>query len=238
MLCRVVGRHCESGDIVVRDCYLPADLAPGDLLAVAHQGLDAIQHQMLGDFAGQRLAVMTADPMKHHVENGAGAGASQAFAIDGVELGRGATGGINLLEAGQIIPMHGNVMAIQQPGRRQHFAAGFNPAQFSAMARLAADPGAQAPVAGMPLGIETGDQKDGIEAIGPGDRLVDAKAQAVAGFHCRAFERQRLPEVARPLRKPVGDEQRLDRRRQTYMGEAGQQDKADTADVLPGFRVW
>jgi diaminopimelate decarboxylase len=38
MLCRVVGRHCESGDIVVRDCYLPADLAPGDLLAVAATG--------------------------------------------------------------------------------------------------------------------------------------------------------------------------------------------------------
>ncbi len=38
MLSRVVGRHCESGDIVVRDCYLPADLAPGDLLAVAATG--------------------------------------------------------------------------------------------------------------------------------------------------------------------------------------------------------
>jgi diaminopimelate decarboxylase len=38
MLCRVVGRHCESGDIVVRHCYLPADLAPGDLLAVAGTG--------------------------------------------------------------------------------------------------------------------------------------------------------------------------------------------------------
>ncbi|MCW2932284.1 MAG: lysA, partial [Actinomycetia bacterium] len=38
LLCRVVGRHCESGDIVVRDCYLPADLAPGDLLAVAATG--------------------------------------------------------------------------------------------------------------------------------------------------------------------------------------------------------
>lgn len=37
-LCRVVGKHCESGDIVVRDCYLPADLAPGDLLAVAATG--------------------------------------------------------------------------------------------------------------------------------------------------------------------------------------------------------
>jgi len=35
---RVVGKHCESGDIVVRDCYLPADLAIGDLLAVAATG--------------------------------------------------------------------------------------------------------------------------------------------------------------------------------------------------------
>jgi diaminopimelate decarboxylase len=34
----VVGRHCESGDIVVRDTYLPADLAPGDLVAVAATG--------------------------------------------------------------------------------------------------------------------------------------------------------------------------------------------------------
>jgi diaminopimelate decarboxylase len=38
MLSRVVGRHCESGDIVVRSAYLPADLAPGDLLAVASTG--------------------------------------------------------------------------------------------------------------------------------------------------------------------------------------------------------
>jgi diaminopimelate decarboxylase len=35
---RVVGKHCESGDIVVRDCYLPGDLAVGDLLAVAATG--------------------------------------------------------------------------------------------------------------------------------------------------------------------------------------------------------
>jgi diaminopimelate decarboxylase len=36
--CRVVGRHCESGDVVVRDAWLPADLAAGDLLAVATTG--------------------------------------------------------------------------------------------------------------------------------------------------------------------------------------------------------
>ncbi|MEV4992028.1 diaminopimelate decarboxylase [Streptomyces niveus] len=38
MLSRVVGKHCESGDIVVRDAFLPADLAPGDLIAVPATG--------------------------------------------------------------------------------------------------------------------------------------------------------------------------------------------------------
>jgi diaminopimelate decarboxylase len=38
VLCRVVGKHCESGDVLIRDCWLPADLAPGDLLAVAATG--------------------------------------------------------------------------------------------------------------------------------------------------------------------------------------------------------
>jgi diaminopimelate decarboxylase len=38
MLSRIVGRHCESGDIVVRDAYLPADITAGDLLAVAATG--------------------------------------------------------------------------------------------------------------------------------------------------------------------------------------------------------
>src|SRR5216683_2866431 len=38
MLSRIVGRHCESGDIVVRDTYLPSDLVPGDLIAVAATG--------------------------------------------------------------------------------------------------------------------------------------------------------------------------------------------------------
>ena len=37
-LARVVGKHCESGDIVVRDAWVPADLHPGDLVAVAATG--------------------------------------------------------------------------------------------------------------------------------------------------------------------------------------------------------
>jgi len=38
VLSRVVGKHCESGDIVVHDEFLPADVAPGDLLAVPATG--------------------------------------------------------------------------------------------------------------------------------------------------------------------------------------------------------
>lgn len=34
----VVGRHCESGDVLARDVDLPADLGPGDLLAMASTG--------------------------------------------------------------------------------------------------------------------------------------------------------------------------------------------------------
>ncbi|WDF32332.1 diaminopimelate decarboxylase [Arthrobacter agilis] len=38
VLSRVVGKHCESGDIVVRDVYLPEDTGAGDLLAVPGTG--------------------------------------------------------------------------------------------------------------------------------------------------------------------------------------------------------
>jgi diaminopimelate decarboxylase len=38
VLARVVGKHCESGDIVVKDEFLPADVRPGDLLAVPGTG--------------------------------------------------------------------------------------------------------------------------------------------------------------------------------------------------------
>ena len=40
-LARVVGKHCEGGDILVRDEFLPADIRPGDLLAVPAAGRTA-----------------------------------------------------------------------------------------------------------------------------------------------------------------------------------------------------
>jgi diaminopimelate decarboxylase len=38
VLARVVGKHCESGDIVVKDEFLPSDVRPGDLVAVPGTG--------------------------------------------------------------------------------------------------------------------------------------------------------------------------------------------------------
>ncbi|MGM1028545.1 MAG: diaminopimelate decarboxylase [Actinomycetota bacterium] len=47
-LARVAGHHCESGDIVVDAEWLPADVAPGDLLAVAATG--AYCHQLASNY--------------------------------------------------------------------------------------------------------------------------------------------------------------------------------------------
>ncbi len=38
VLSRVVGKHCESGDVLIRDIDLPEDIHPGDLLAVPVTG--------------------------------------------------------------------------------------------------------------------------------------------------------------------------------------------------------
>ena len=44
----ICGKHCESGDIVVRDVPLPADIAPGDLVVVPASG--AYQRSMASNY--------------------------------------------------------------------------------------------------------------------------------------------------------------------------------------------
>lgn len=46
----VVGRHCETGDVVARDAPLPADAGPGDLVAVLATG--AYAHSMSSRYNG------------------------------------------------------------------------------------------------------------------------------------------------------------------------------------------
>jgi diaminopimelate decarboxylase len=44
----VVGKHCESGDVVVRDAHVPADLAVGDVLCTPVTG--AYGHSMASNY--------------------------------------------------------------------------------------------------------------------------------------------------------------------------------------------
>jgi len=48
--CRVVGKHCETGDILVFDADLPGDIHPGDLIAVPASG--AYQRAMASNYNG------------------------------------------------------------------------------------------------------------------------------------------------------------------------------------------
>ena len=49
-LCRVVGKHCETGDILVPHVYLPGDIKAGDLIAVPASG--AYQRSMASNYNG------------------------------------------------------------------------------------------------------------------------------------------------------------------------------------------
>ena len=48
LVATVVGKHCESGDVLVRDAHLPADLAVGDILATPVTG--AYGHSMASNY--------------------------------------------------------------------------------------------------------------------------------------------------------------------------------------------
>lgn len=64
VLARIVGKHCESGDIVVHDVALPADVKRGDILAVPATG--AYGHAMSSNYnmltRPGTLGVGTGDP--------------------------------------------------------------------------------------------------------------------------------------------------------------------------------
>ncbi|MCU1379829.1 MAG: Diaminopimelate decarboxylase [Acidimicrobiales bacterium] len=48
LVATIVGKHCESGDVLVRDAHLPADLAVGDILATPVTG--AYGHSMASNY--------------------------------------------------------------------------------------------------------------------------------------------------------------------------------------------
>lgn len=61
VLVRVAGKHCESGDIVVRDEYLPADVQAGDVLAVPATGAYCWSLSSNYNYVGRPAVVAVAD---------------------------------------------------------------------------------------------------------------------------------------------------------------------------------
>lgn len=57
----ISGKHCESGDILIKDCHLPGDVAPGDLIVIPATG--AYTYSMAGNYnrVPRPAVVMVAD---------------------------------------------------------------------------------------------------------------------------------------------------------------------------------
>lgn len=60
-LARVVGKHCESGDIIVRDTWVSDDVAPGDLMAVAATGAYCYSMSSRYNLLGRPAVVVVRD---------------------------------------------------------------------------------------------------------------------------------------------------------------------------------
>jgi diaminopimelate decarboxylase len=58
---RVVGKHCETGDIVINDVKLPSDIRPGDILAVPATGAYGRSMASNYNFLGRPPVVLLSD---------------------------------------------------------------------------------------------------------------------------------------------------------------------------------
>jgi len=57
----VVGRHCESTDVIAENVDLPADVAPGDLLAVPCSGAYHVSLSSTYNHVGRPPVIAVAD---------------------------------------------------------------------------------------------------------------------------------------------------------------------------------
>jgi diaminopimelate decarboxylase len=100
VLGRVVGKHCEAGDIVVKDEFVPGDVGPGDLLAVPGTGAycrsmasnynHALRPPVVAVRDGRSTVLLRRETEDDLLRTDVGAAASQAADHDGARLHAGA----------------------------------------------------------------------------------------------------------------------------------------------------
>ena len=128
--------------------------------------------------------------------------------------------------------MDGHLGPVQEAGGGQDLAPRLDAAEFRAVAREPAQPGPDLRVAGILLRLEARQHEDGVVARRAGDPAIDGDAQAAAGPDVAAVPRQDPPLIEAAAAQPIGDEQRLDRRRQPQSGEGRGEQESNVADVV------
>src|SRR3546814_5554929 len=80
---------------------------------------DALVHELVGDAGGELVTVLAGDHVQHHVDGRGAAGAGEAVAVDLEQLAGHLDVGEVLAEAGQVLPVDGAAVAVEQAGRSE-----------------------------------------------------------------------------------------------------------------------
>ena len=103
--------------------------------------------------------MLAGNQRQHHVERGGAAGAGEAVTVDLEQTAGGFDFRKGLGEAGQILPVDGAFVAVEQAGFGQNMRAGAHRADAGALARHLAEP-RQQPLVGVALHVEAGADHD------------------------------------------------------------------------------
>ena len=172
---------------------------------------NALVHEHLGNRRRQRVPVIAADQVQHHVQRRSAARAGKAVAIEREYAGADFDAGKRLLHRRHQLPMHAALEAIEQPRLGQCPTAGAHRAEtFTVQARLAAQPGDERRADSL-LDAHAAAHDHRIEAALVLGASIRGHRHAIAGPHRLAVQAQGLPTVEFFARQLVGHAQRLDR---------------------------
>ena len=187
---------------------------------------DPLVDELLGHRGRQLAAMVVADQRQHQVERGDPAGTSHALAVDLEQLRRDVELREGFLEAGQVLPMDGAAIAVEQSGVGQDIAAGGDRAQPVALPSELAQPAEHLPVV-VGLGRQAGDHEQSLQTLRLGHGAVRQNLDPAGGFDGLTVARNDVPGVERTGRKTIGRTQRLDRRGEAHQGEIPDQEKTE-----------
>ncbi len=194
---------------------------------------DALVNELLGDRRGQLMAVLKRDHVQHHVDRRGAAGTGEAVAVDLEQLRGHLDVGKILSEAGNVLPMDGAAVAVEQPGAGQDMAARAKRADIGTLAVEAPQSCEQEAIL-MEMALDPAAQDRGAIARRLLDIAMGMQHDAVAGGDRFALAGEQPPAIKILARRAIGQPQRLDRRGKSDHGEIRYQDEGDPLGQFRG----